>query len=57
MEQGASLERGQPHTAMNKLGALLSELAALSGKKLAAPAAAAITAEVQATLRALSCLE
>ncbi|HEX5374920.1 MAG TPA: hypothetical protein VFW48_02070, partial [Solirubrobacterales bacterium] len=53
----ASLDRGQPRTAANKLGALLSELAALTGKKVGPDAAAALTAEVQATLRTLSCLE
>ncbi len=52
----ASLERGQPPIAANKLGALLAELEALSGKKIGSSAGAALIAEVQATLRALSCL-
>ena len=54
---GESLERGQPAVAVNKLGALLSQIAALGGKKLSTADAAGLTAEVEATVRALGCLE
>jgi hypothetical protein len=53
---GSSLARGQVAATANKLGALIAELGAQSGKKLSATAAAELTADIEETVSSLDCL-